>query len=41
MNQFLCIRNYERLSWQMSHQRMQGQSFNYKLQPNLKNLSTL
>ena len=19
MNQFLCIRNYERLSWQMSH----------------------
>ena len=23
MNQFLCIRNYERLSWQMSHQRMQ------------------
>ena len=38
MNQFLCIRNYERLSWQMSHKRMQGQSFNYKLQPNLKNL---
>ena len=23
MNQFLCIRNYERLSWQMSNQRMQ------------------